>query len=171
MKLQADVSVHGALFSECDRYRYLLWRGWDAALPAVAFVGLNPSTATADKDDPTIRKAITLARGWGFGCFVMLNCFGWRSTDPNGLLGLEDPVGPLNDLAISWAAAHCGRVVLAWGRFPRLRHLLDPRTFVVRRLLREHARETGHLGLNGDRSPKHPLFLKGTTPFVRLELT
>lgn len=167
MKLQSDIRDHGATYSACGRYRYTLWRVWEPGLPAVAFVGLNPSTATGRQDDPTVRKSITLARAWGFGRFVMLNAFAWRSTDPLRLLGLEDPVGGDNDAAIASTAAACACVVMAWGRFPRLRPLLDQRTAVVRRLLREHARETGTLGLNGDGSPRHPLYLKSTTPLTR----
>jgi hypothetical protein len=167
MKLQPDVHDHGATYSACRRYRYALWRGWDVRLPAVAFVGLNPSTATDDEDDPTIRKSITLARSWGFGRFVMLNVFAWRSTDPLRLLRIEDPVGRDNDPAIARVAGACACVVMAWGRFPKLRSILDERTVAVRRLLREHACATGHLGLNGDGSPRHPLYLKGTTSLTR----
>ena len=167
MKLQPDVHDHGATYSACRRYRYTLWRAWDARLPAVAFVGLNPSAATGDQDDPTVRKSITFARSWGFGRFVMLNVFAWRSTDPLRLLCVEDPVGRDNDAAIARVAAACACVVTAWGRFPRLYPMLDERTVVVRRTLREHARDAGYLGLNGDGSPKHPLYLKAATPLTR----
>jgi hypothetical protein len=167
MKLQPDVHDHGAKYSACRRYRYTLWRGWDGGLPAVAFVGLNPSTATGDEDDPTLRKSITLARAWGFGRLVMLNVFAWRSTDPLRLLRVEDPVGRDNDPAIAMSASACACVVVAWGRFARLRPILDERTAVVQRLLREHAREIGHLGINRDGSPRHPLYLKSTTPLTR----
>ncbi len=167
MKLQPDVRDHGATYSPCRRYRYTLWRGWDAGLPAVAFVGLNPSTATGDEDDPTIRKSITLARAWGFGRLVMLNVFAWRSTDPLRLLRVEDPVGRGDDPAIARVASACACVVMAWGRFPRLRPMLDERTVVVRRLLCEHARDIGYLGLKRDGSPRHPHYLNGTPPLTR----
>lgn len=169
MKLQDDIVDAGARFSPCEKYRYSLHRTWDQSLPRVAFCGVNPSTASATEDDPTIRKAVTLARLWGFGALSMLNLFGWRSTDPDGLLGLEDPIGPDNDAAIVKGCQDASRVVMAWGRFHKQRHIVGPRVFVVRRLLQEHAAELGHLGLNGDGSPKHPLFLKGTTPFTKIE--
>lgn len=41
----------GAVISDCGRYRYALWRMWDNRLPSVLFIGLNPSTADATKDD------------------------------------------------------------------------------------------------------------------------
>ena len=169
MKIQSYVIDAGADFSPCEKYRYSLYRVWDPTLPRVAFCGLNPSTASATADDPTIRKCITLARLWGFGTFTMLNLFGWRSTDPDGLLGLVDPVGPDNDAAIVRVCMASTRVVMAWGRFSKQRHIVGPRAFVVRRLLLDPTSELGHLGLNGDGSPKHPLFLKGTTPFTPID--
>src|SRR5262245_23656231 len=49
----------GAIFSDCEKYRYVLWRQWDLLDPEpcfMAFVGLNPSTADESLDDPTIRR-------------------------------------------------------------------------------------------------------------------
>ena len=46
----------GAAFSDCDAYRYRLWRTWDARKPPLVFCMLNPSTATAEQDDPTIAR-------------------------------------------------------------------------------------------------------------------
>lgn len=49
-------------FSQCRRFRYTLVRERDAALPKVAFIGLNPSTADETQDDPTIRRCIGFAK-------------------------------------------------------------------------------------------------------------
>jgi len=171
LKLAPDLTAYGASFSPCQRYRYALWREWDATKPIVAFVGLNPSTADAEWDDPALQSVQRLARAWGFGRVTMLNAFAWRSTDPDGLIGLDDPVGPENDSAITAVAGEAGRIVFAWGRFQKIRGMVGRRTFVLRRLLRRSACEVGHRGLNADGSPKHPLFLKGTTEFVRTELS
>lgn len=51
-----------ALISECGRYRYALTRTWDTRRTAVAFVMLNPSTADATTDDPTVRRCASFAR-------------------------------------------------------------------------------------------------------------
>ncbi len=114
-------SESGAVFSPCKLYRYTLWRRWSESLWApheerlVAFIGLNPSTATETKNDPTIRRLINFAKRDGFDGMVMLNLFAWRSTDPNEMKRAEYPVGLENDAAIREIAAQVDRVVACWG--------------------------------------------------------
>jgi len=48
-----------AKLSDDKLYRYQLSRIWDEDKPTVLFIMLNPSTADADVDDPTIRRVIT----------------------------------------------------------------------------------------------------------------
>ncbi len=42
----------GQLFLDCNKYRYSLWRIWNKEKPIFTFVGLNPSTADHEQDDP-----------------------------------------------------------------------------------------------------------------------
>lgn len=84
----------GAHFSRCRRYRYALWRQWQAAGPMLMLIGLNPSTADAERNDPTIRRCIGFAHDWGFGGVWVLNLFAWRATLPADLKAAADPVGP-----------------------------------------------------------------------------
>ena len=74
-----------ASFSRCGRYRYALWREWDASLPRVLFIGLNPATADAEKDDNTMKRCMHYAREWGFGSMAVANLFAWRTTWPTEL--------------------------------------------------------------------------------------
>ena len=78
----------GADISPCGKYRYSLWRDWDwqGFANRVMFVGLNPSTADATNDDPTIRRCVRFATDWGFGGLVMVNLFAYRATDPDTAL-------------------------------------------------------------------------------------
>jgi hypothetical protein len=54
----------------------------------ICFIGLNPSTADAEVNDPTIRRCIGFAHDWGFGGLLMLNLFAFRATDPKRVLKL-----------------------------------------------------------------------------------
>jgi hypothetical protein len=45
-----------AAFSSCRHYRWWLACCWDPAAPVVLLIGLNPSLATAQRDDPTLRR-------------------------------------------------------------------------------------------------------------------
>ncbi|MDH4189091.1 MAG: DUF1643 domain-containing protein, partial [Betaproteobacteria bacterium] len=60
-------SPSGASFSACRRWRYLLWRRWDAAGPTANFLMLNPSTADEAVLDPTCTRARVYAERWGYG--------------------------------------------------------------------------------------------------------
>jgi hypothetical protein len=90
------LSESGAEFSECQQYRYTLWRTWDSQADRVMFIGLNPSTADETEDDPTIRRCIRFAKDWGYGGILMMNAYAYRSTAPRGLKQVTDPIGPRN---------------------------------------------------------------------------
>lgn len=75
-------------------YRYKLWRVTGAPGTSVAlFVMLNPSTADATDDDPTIRRCIRFARDWGHARLLVANLYALRATDPRALSRHPDPVG------------------------------------------------------------------------------
>lgn len=54
--------LKNAILSVDRKYRYILSRTWDETKPTVVFIGLNPSTADEETDDPTIRKCINYAK-------------------------------------------------------------------------------------------------------------
>ena len=83
----------GATFSPCRRWRYLLWRRWDAAKPVANFLMLNPSTADEVKLDPTCARARDYAERWGYGALIVTNIFAFRNTDPDQMKAAKDPVG------------------------------------------------------------------------------
>lgn len=157
-------SASGAVFSHDRRHRYLLWRTWDARLSLLNVIGLNPSTADETQDDPTIRRCIRFARDWGHGGLVMTNIFGFRSTDPAGLLAVPDPIGEGNDSAIRWAAAQSGKVLAAWGCHGSL---LGRGAAVVRLLA---GVPVLCLARNRDGSPKHPLYVRADAQPIPLEV-
>lgn len=142
----------GALLDPTGTYRYHLWREWDRTVPTVTFVLLNPSTADAERDDPTLRRCLGFARRWGFGRLELVNLFALRATSPAALRAHEDPVGPEND-GILRQAAGGGIVVIGWGN----QGALFGRDRAVLGLLGE----VWVLGLTRQGQPRHPLYARG----------
>jgi hypothetical protein len=152
-----------AQFSPCGLYRYTLRRTWGEA-PPVLFVMLNPSTATAEQDDPTIRRCMGFAKQWGSGGLLVANLYALRSTDPKGLAAVDDPVGPENDLWIERLAGLALRVIVAWGASSGP----DPdRPQRVRSLLLSGVDELWALGLSRSGAPRHPLYMPKDSNPVR----
>ena len=154
------MTTAGARFSGDDRYRYRLWRRWSPG-PVIGFCMLNPSTAAASRDDPTIRRCVGFARAWGYGGVEVVNLFALRATEPSRLRSARDPIGPGNDAALVAAAARVDVLVIAWG----VHGTLLERDRTVLALLSR----TRLLALGWTRSgaPRHPLYLRrDTRPFA-----
>ena len=145
-----------AVFSCCERYRYSLTI--DGPDDLCCFVGLNPSTADEFVDDPTVRRCRNFARDWGYGGLVMLNAYGFRSTDPKGLLTIDDPVGSGNDDAMIEWFARSPRILLAWGR-----HADPARAARIHELLAPHRSKCVALVKNKGSRPTHPLYVAANT--------
>ena len=133
----------------------MLGRSWDIGLPSLAFVMLNPSTADADQDDPTIRKCIGFADRLGYGGIEVANLFGFRATDPTVLKKAGYQVGPENDYWLR-RMIHGGQpVVCAWGA--NARGLSRPAE--VLGIIRRDSGRPMALALTDDGIPRHPLML------------
>jgi hypothetical protein len=147
----------GADVSEDGLYRYWLSRRLGMGERTVLFVGLNPSTADATQDDPTIRRCVGFARSWGFDWLYMGNLNAWRSTDPKGLPAEPlEAVGPRNAEALRWMAQRAELVIAAWGATPLNRYAEE----LGRQML---ARPNCNvLRWTKDGKPSHPLYLPAT---------
>ncbi|MFB1487744.1 MULTISPECIES: DUF1643 domain-containing protein [unclassified Thiocapsa] len=141
-----------AVFSSCGRYRYALWRHWGGPGGTAMIVGLNPSTADAMHDDPTIRRCIGFARDWGYSGLCMTNLFAYRATKPRDLMAADDPAGPDNDAWLVEQASRAALVVASWG----MHGAFGGRDCAVRALLPPLA----CLGLTRQGQPRHPLYLR-----------
>ena len=150
-----DDAASIATYSDCERYRYDLTRVWDEAGRKIAFVMLNPSTATEVQNDPTVERCERRARTLGYGAFRVCNIFAWRDTDPFAMRKAPEPVGPLNNTAISDACLWADTVVAAWGTHGA--HL--GRGPQVEVLMRGSGKPLYHLGLSKAGHPKHPLYI------------
>lgn len=146
-----------AVFSPCGHYRYTLWRRWDDALPYLQVIGLNPSTADLENDDPTIRRVIGFAKSWGFGALCMTNLFAWRDTKPEGMKRAADPVGPENDRWLREAAREAGCVLAAWGKHGSFMNRDTTGLYCLR------TTALWCLDYNADGSPAHPLYMPSSS--------
>ena len=149
----ATETKSSAIISECGAYRYRLERQWDGEKPKVAFLMLNPSTAYASQDDPTVRRCIGFAKSWGFGGLIVGNIFALRSTDPKALYDHPDPIGPDNDQHILAIATSARKIVCAWGAHGSLH---DRGRDVAERL---EFFDLVALKVTADGHPGHPLYL------------
>jgi hypothetical protein len=161
-----------ATWSPCRTYRYTLGRVWEVSKPGLVFVGLNPSTADAHAEDPTIRKLVGYAKRWGLGGLTMLNLFGYRSTDPDKLPRLTvSAAGPLNDAALTatfqLARKDGDTLALGWGVHGGTRDRLDRSARIVERAHVLHGSPMC-FGLTKGGQPKHPLYLANAAQLVRM---
>ena len=108
----------GATLSACGLYRYSLTREWGDEARLV-YVMLNPSTADAHRDDPTIRRCIGFAQSHGFGSLEVVNLYAYRTPSPVALTRAQragvDVVGPMNAGAIAEAFGRARAICAAWG--------------------------------------------------------
>ena len=138
-----------AILSEDNLYRYQLSRIWDESKPLILFIMLNPSTADADVDDPTIRRVIRFTTSWGYGGVYVANLYAFRSTDPKALKHTDDPVGKENVSYITHLIGMASKVIYAWGNNQK-----EPSW------LSELVQTPYCIDLSKNGIPKHPLYLK-----------
>jgi hypothetical protein len=148
--LEAGADIRGPK----KQYRYALWRIWDPELPAVMFICLNPSTADARLDDPTLVRCMGFARDWGYGGVYTANLFAWRATDPREMKKAKSPVGPDNDRVILEFAEKADKVIAAWGNDGAWMGRADA--------VRELVSNLHYLKMNRSGQPAHPLYLPGS---------
>lgn len=165
MSLLFDTGKSAEL-SPCGRYRYTLRRaGLGGSIETINFIMLNPSTADAEIDDPTIRRCIRFTSDWGYNELVVTNLFALRSTDPKALATAADPIGPDNDRHIAQQAAAAALVVCAWGAHGALRG----RAAHVVRLLASAGIQPMCLSMTAGGQPGHPLYLPASSLLKSME--
>lgn len=150
--MMTAMETRGAEVSADGVYRYKLWRIWDTGRPLALFVMLNPSTADANQDDPTIRRCIGFAKSWGYGGILVGNLFAIRATDPKDMRCAADPIGPRNDEALGELHGQAGITIAAWG----VHGIYCRRATEV---VRWWPGRVYCLGSTKDGHPKHPLYL------------
>lgn len=149
-----------AVLSPDGIYRYSLTREWlthgNRNPTRVLWIMLNPSTADAEVNDPTIRRCIRFSQDWGFSSLEVVNLFALRATDPKQLGSHPDPFGPDNAAHIGQGIVRADRIVAAWGaeayKSGRRNVLVD-----VGKAL--WGRTVHCLGVTRSGAPRHPLYV------------
>jgi hypothetical protein len=151
------------------QYRLWLSRRWDALdkpVPYVLWVGMNPSTADADANDPTITREITFTKSWGYSSYIKTNVMDYRATNQKDLLaaGVEPRSDRNLETIVTWAA-RADRIVLCYGVLPKqLKHFgLDA---VAALKGAGHASRLFSFGTSLNGFPRHPLYLASDTSLV-----
>lgn len=163
----------GAVLSDDKVYRYVLRRAISmlhGSTGTITFVMLNPSTADADTNDPTIRRCIGFGEALHAEYLEVVNLFAFRTTYPRELLTAKDAVGPRNDEYIRASVRHADVVICAWGSTGAgaVHRQRLPRTMTVLEILRDCGKVPHCLGVTKDGDPLHPLYLAGSRRPVSL---
>jgi hypothetical protein len=150
-----------ALISECGQYRYRLSRRWNKSLPSCLFIMLNPSTADAELDDPTIRRCIAFAKSWGYGKLYVGDLFAVRTKSPSKMKDHSHPVGPNNCQHLQRMALKVARsggiCVAAWGGHGT--HMGQDK--IVMKWFESFGVQLHFIKLTIKKAPCHPLYLRG----------
>lgn len=151
------------IISICGQYRYKLARDpaddYATRGPAL-FIMLNPSTADALLDDPTIRRCRGFAKTWDCAGIVVANLYALRATNPVDLWTHPDPVGPDNDVMLEALIREHETIVCAWGA-----NAQHGRVDIVRKMFHRLSRPMC-LGTTKDGSPRHPLYIRADQPLI-----
>jgi hypothetical protein len=153
MTERSELIDSSAIFSDDGVYRYQLRRQWKRG-PLINFIMLNPSIADAEKDDPTIRRCIRFAQDWEYSGLIVTNIYAYRTTDPDVLWMVDDPVGPDNDLHIEQASQN-KTVIAAWGVNAKPEREREVSNLIAGVIVCLGKTKNGH--------PRHPLYVSGTT--------
>jgi hypothetical protein len=161
--------MSGASISGDGQFRYRLWRNLQASLEngskgTVVFVMLNPSTADAIENDPTIRRCINFAMDWGYTKLEVVNLSPVRTKSPDELIWKKEewqmPWDVQNHWVVEEVIDQADLVVAAWGANV-VRCDLETRAQDVI----DYCEELYVLGLTKSGHPRHPLYVpKGTQP-------
>ena len=144
-----------------SEYRYIL--GTRGKNPLIC-IGINPSTASPEALDNTLKSVERIALGNGFDSFIMFNVYAQRATDPdameqqcNALLHRENMEAFRYILSISQAPS----VWAAWGTIIEKREYLPDCLRDMLSIGQEYGAKwfcAGAISKKGH--PHHPLYLR-----------
>ena len=160
-----------SLISSCGKYRWWLKKSLSVNRQrTLLFIGLNPSTATSNEDDMTLRRLLKFCHSWGYRDLLVINLFARRSKSPRLLKHCFDPIGKKNNDILAkfisvWSRNIDWDLWLGWGAggalFKRNNYvlrLIEP-SFIMRMSLFPKAIGPLALGVTRGGHPLHPLYV------------
>lgn len=156
LSLSAELSLDG-------RYRWTLSRTLGKPGRTALWIGVNPSTADAEKDDHSIRKLYGFGERLNIRTWWVGNLFSYRATDVNELALVQDPVGPGSDYYLTDMIKEADLVIAGWGRIDKVPPHLRYREAEVIALVHKEGKQLMCWGTCQDGSPRHPLMVPYST--------
>lgn len=158
--LHDESAVGAAVFSGDRQHRYLLTRRNLGGTGTCCFVLLNPSTADASRNDPTISRCEGFARRLGFEELWVTNLFSLMTKDPQVLAKSTCPSKPDNEHYLFDAARNADLVIVGWGRHGGL----CGRSSRVLSRMNSDCIDVYTFGITLNGEPRHPLYLPYSSP-------
>lgn len=159
-----------------DKYRYALGEVSEQPTKILFCFGINPSTATPQKLDPTAMRIKQIAKAHGYDSWIILNVCAERSTNPNKISTIQDTnlqqenLKTISNLLEKYN--ECSDILFAYGNLinkrPYLRKNLCEIVSVIK--AKKYKGCCYCLGKTKDGNAKHPLYQKIDTTFVPYSL-
>jgi len=161
--------VGTAEFDELGMHRLVLTREWDPMDKRRAlWIGMNPSKAGADMDDPTVRQETNYTRHvLGYGGMVKCNVMDFIATNPSSLPAMDAGVrcSRRNLLTIRTQALGAETVIACWGTLPEA---LRGHVHLVKLMLDNIGIPMFCRGKTADGSPRHGRGVRYNAPLIAL---
>ena len=148
-------------------YRYIL--GTTGKHPLIC-IGINPSTASPNDLDPTLKSVERIALHNGFDSFIMFNVYAQRATRPDDMdRTMSETLHRENMRAFDYILSLCENgqpaVWAAWGNIVEMRPYLKDCLRDMVRLGKQHGARWYSCGAISKKGhPHHPLYLKKDSP-------
>lgn len=136
-------------------------------------IGINPSTATPDKLDPTLKKVESIAKNNGYDSFIMFNVYPKRDTVFENLEESINDIEHIKNIEAITAIIDEYSELDIWAAFGN--HIYDRDYLpiclkdIYSKLPQDNIKWFA-TGVNKSGAPKHPLFQKKTATLINFDM-
>ena len=116
MVIRSSCIENIAIYSDDEKYRYILKKMWDEKLPSATFIGINPSDATELLMDKTVMNLTNRLISDGYGSVNVVNLFAFRDKNQDNVINRSDNYEQYNIDFIKKALNDSILVIVGWGR-------------------------------------------------------